>query len=372
MVTTASWYPELLSSVDYANGIVVFDVAPQKRIRSSYNYSNLSVIRKTYSNSKATKELLTKLQERVYIPRNAINKRISRVPNPQLIIEDTDGTTRSLLPSSYSIDYSTGLVTTNEVITGSLYMSYSYANIEYIEVKGYDVRHGILELDRNVHFNDNIYASYAYREDYYEYKGYFDKEYVDPVTNVRGKYIYVDLNPTRGHVCTYPIVKSGNVTYSETPTYKLLGKTMYLYILPNKITRGSQTIEEDVTIRHTFSLDELKLIQVAHPEMIVIGSIKIVNNYTVYDTTTLDTRKRGGGLKENITREKVEKTDELSLNLWDMTSFDGRSYHANGITIIKLPKGILAENGGKFTTDEVKEIVEKQLALGVMPIIKYY
>jgi hypothetical protein len=62
----------------------------------------------------------------------------------------------------------------------------------------------------------------------------------------------------------------------------------------------------------------------------------------------------------------------LSLNLWDIASFDGRSYHPNGITIIKLPKSILIENGGKFTNDEVINTINQQIALGVTPIIKYY
>jgi hypothetical protein len=332
-------------SIDYLNGIVTLDETTTKRIRSSYSYSNISIVRKTYSNSKASRELLTKLQDKVYIPKNMSSKRIVRSPNPQLIVVDTDGQTKTLLPGSYSIDYKTGLVTTSESITGNLYMTYTYSNIEKIELKDYDTRHGLLELDRTIHFNDNVYASYVYKEECYEYKGYFDKNYVDPITNTKGKYIYLDVNPTRGHVCTYPTVKSGNVVYSEVPTYNLLGKTVYLYIVPHVITKGNQTIQEDVTIRHTFSLDELKLMQIAHPELIVIGSVKVINNYTVYDTETLDIRKRGGGIKDSISKEKVEAKGEVYLNLWDMSSFDGRSYYPNGITVIKLPKTILVENG---------------------------
>jgi hypothetical protein len=142
--------------------------------------------------------------------------------------------------------------------------------------------------------------------------------------------------------------------------------------LPNKIINGSTVATENVTIRHTFSKDDLVLLQMAHPELIVVGSIKMINSYTPYDVITLDSRKRGGGLNESITREKIEKNDELSLNLWDISSFDGRSFHPNGITIVKLPRSVLIDNGGKFTTDEVTEIVESHLALGIMPIIKYY
>jgi hypothetical protein len=185
--------------------------------------------------------------------------------------------------------------------------------------------------------------------------------------------MYVDLNPTRGHECTYPVVNNGAVEYQDIPTYKLLGKTLYLYMLPYQIIRqtGESTIEE-TTIRHTWDKDELTLLQVAHPEMIVLGSIKLMNNYSVYDVITLDTRKRGGGLKEELTDDQIERFDELSMNMWDISPFDGRLYHPNGITVIKLPKEVLVENGGHFTNDEVKTIVDNHIALGVMPIIKYY
>ena len=351
-------------SIDYANGVIMFNTVPERSVRASYHYSNIKVIKKNYMNIIANMEELTQLQDRTYIIANATNRAILAYPNSQVTVKYTDGQTKILVPGSYTIDYNLGILSTKDIETGTVYMTYSYANIEYIEVKDYDTKHGIIELSRNVHFNDNIYVSYSYKEDYYEYKGYYDAQ--------NDRFMYIDLNPTRGHECTYPTVVEDEVIYNEVPTYKLLGKTLYLYLLPSKVTKGNTIITQDITIRHTFNKNDLMLLQMAHPELIVIGSIKMINNYTPYDIITLDTRKRGGGLNESISREKIERTDELSLNLWDITAFDGRSFHPNGITIIKLPKGILIDNGGRFTNDDVKEIVEKHLALGVMPIIKYY
>ena len=359
-------------AIDYANGLLIFDEAPPRRIRASYTYSNIKIIKKNYTNTSANMEELIKLQDRMYIIPNSINRRILRVPNPKLYIRHPDGETVMLTQKAYTIDYETGIITTSEVQTGALCMTYSYANIQALGIKDYDSKHGIIQLTSGIHFNDNIYVSYQYQEDYYEYKGYYDEDYIDPVTNVRGKFIHVDLNPTRGHECTYPVVEGDKVVYREVPTYKLLNKTIYLYMLPNTITRGNNITENQITIRHTFVPEELALMQLVHPEMIVLGSIKLINNYTPHNVITLDTRRRGGGLIESITNEQIEKRDELSLNLWDITPFDGRPYRPNGITIIKLPNTVLKEYGGKFTQDEVARIVEQHLALGVMTIIKYY
>jgi len=352
--------------VDYINGLIFFDTPPDVGdvITATYNYSNIKIVRKSYVSSSVGMEQLQMLQERMYMVGDAINKEILTAPSPRLYVKYTDGQTELLAPSLYSINYETGIVTTVNQLTGALYMSYSYQNTEYIELKNYNSTNGIIELMTGIHFNDSVYVSYYYEEEYYEYKGYYNKEL--------DKFMYIDMNPTRGHECTYSVVNGTTVTYKEIPTYQLLGKTLYIYMLPYKTIRTTKTTTLDTTLKHTFDKDELALLQIAHPELIILGSIKLINNYTVYDVITLDTRQRGGGLKESLSNEQIERHDEASLNLWDINPFDGHSYHPNGITIIKLPKKVLVEHGGRFTNEEVGKIVEQHLALGIMPIIKYY
>jgi hypothetical protein len=110
----------------------------------------------------------------------------------------------------------------------------------------------------------------------------------------------------------------------------------------------------------------------AHPEAIILGSMKISTEYSKADITMLDTRVRGGGLKKDVSESEINSTDEFSKHFWDISSFSGPTYYGNGITVIKIPKDVLEENGGLFTKRDVDDIVNQHLAYGVKAIIDYY
>jgi hypothetical protein len=263
-------------------------------------------------------------------------------------------------PNQYEIDYERGFLKLKyQTTAANILMSYSYSKAEKLTMKDYDKQRSIVELNETINFNDNIYVTYHYEDSFYEYRGYRDGD----------TFIYIDLNPTRGHICTMPVVKDNGFVYKNVPTSELVGKTVYIYMMPYRLIKdGVVTKENSTTIRHTFDKNELLLLQLAHPELIVIGHITISNDYTVYDIDNLDTRTRGGGLKDSISKETIAKVDELSLNFWDISPFDGQKFYANGISVIKLPRTVL----NTFTDEEVQRIVEDHIAFGVMPIIKYY
>ena len=370
--------------VDFKRGLITVDTnttlgqtVSTKALCASYSYSTISIQRKTYTNAIANMEELTRLDAFHYdvANENILGFDVSNLSEldkwagegytiPKLYIKENFN--KPVLiedPTSYEIDYKRGFVRLNFQPSGKVYMSYSYAKSEDLTIVDYDKNLGTIQLEETITFNDNIFVTYLYEDDYYEYKGYMDGD----------EFIGLDLNPTRGHVSKILTVDNGKILYKDVPTYKLIGETVYFYLMPSKIIKGGKIISENSqTIRHTFDKDSLNLLQLAHPELIVLGSIKLINDYTVYDVDILDTRSRGGGLKPNADDKEILKTDELSQNFWDIVNFDGIQYYGNGITIIRIPDYVLKQNGGSFSKEEVEDIVNKHLALGVLPIIKYY
>lgn len=422
--------------IDFNKGLITFNEIIGDRIFATYTYSNIEIYKKLYSNSESNFEELVKLDAYHYdIPGVTRHSRIlsnsgKRTPKiyAAYTYEELERN-KELLDTKYTIDYERGFVILAGPETRRLFIDYDYEQVEKLSIKDYDEFNGIIEINEPIHFNDNVYVTYYYSDGTYEYKGYRDGS----------RFIYLDMNPTRGHVCTVPTVSNGTIEYKEIPTYDLLDKTVYFYMLPTRVVREETAYEtslqrlsstefkttntnlisskvsvvrnkvevptteytvdaingkiifndpqtdlinasysyyknireNEVCLRHTFDREELMLLQLAHPEMIVLGSVKITNDYSKYDISMLDTRVRGGGLKEEVSIEKINATNELSRNFWDISDFDGPSYYGNGVLIIKLPNSVLIENGGLFTREEVEEIVNKHLAYGVLPIIKF-
>lgn len=457
--------------IDFNKGIVYLNDPLDIPVYATYYFSNVEIYKKLYSNVRGAFEELTKLDATYYdIPGISRHSRVLKVPTPIVYLADSyaeiedaikraeAGEQNALEPyitNAYTIDYEGGFLKLNTPTTKRVFIKYSYEQVEKLTIKDYNSETGLIILNEPISFNDNVYVTYYYRDDFYEYKGYRDGD----------NFVYLDLNPTRGHFCTIPTYKGGQLKYVDVPTYELLNKTVYIYMMPSKVLRKERVtdeklnkissteykaknanwiadekvvikqeirerirrkfyvgnnvevvdtvirytkeipeteytinsltgtitfntppegtlyatysyydtiLENNITIRHTFDETELRLLQLAHPEMIVLGAIKITNDYTKADLKVLDTRVRGGGLKEEITIEDIKRIDELSMYFWDISRFDGPSYYSNGIIVIKIPNTVLVQNGGKFTEEEIEEIVRKHLAFGIYPIIKYY
>lgn len=351
-------------AIDYDRGLVTL-TSPEEEIYASYSYSNIIIERKQYVNNYVNMERLVPLDSNYYdISHENIlgfedlgdgNYKLPKVH----FVDSINKTITVANPTEYDIDYIRGFLKLNHSTTSDVYMSYSYSKVDYLTIKDYDPNRGLIELNEYITFNDNIYATYYYEDEYLEYKGYRDGS----------RFIYLDLNPTPGHTCTTSSMENGELTLKEIPTYEMLDKTVYIYMLPSKVIKDSSVVyENDVTIRHTFDKEDLKTLQLTHPELIVLGNIKISNDYTRYDVQILDTRKRGGGLKETITESEIKNLDQLSLNFWDLSALEGRKYFSNGIIIVKVPNKVKET----LTESEIEEIIYKHLSLGVYPIIKYY
>jgi hypothetical protein len=218
-------------------------------------------------------------------------------------------------------------------------------------------------LETAVQFKDEIYANYTYEEQFVEYRGYYDYEV--------SQFIHLDLNPSDGHYCTMP--KSYDSRYSKfesVPTSKLMNKEVYIYLLPYKTSFEEEA--RKYTIRHCYSKSEWEKIEnVTLGRALLLGKVQLRENSQVKDVTVLDTRQRGGGLKESISNTVANKKDDLTRSYWDMSAWDGMAYYKNGVLVLELPQSILQTNGGQFSEKDIDDILKRYVAYGTYTIIEY-
>jgi hypothetical protein len=193
-----------------------------------------------------------------------------------------------------------------------------------------------------------------------EYRGFYDEE--------AKTFIHLDLNPSEGHTCTMRIVRNEQTIYEQVPTAKLMNKEIYLYLFPYQDSFGNRNQH---TLRHCYSLADWQQIQKTIPFALLLGVIQLREHTTVNEAVVLDTRSRGGGLKEKISEQEIKKKQPLSFNHWDMGTWDGKAYYKNGTVIIEIPKEVLRTEGGQFTEKQVNDIVAKYIAYGIYYIIEY-
>jgi hypothetical protein len=172
------------------------------------------------------------------------------------------------------------------------------------------------------------------------------------------------------------------------PSIELYNKPIYLYIKPKNITpqrTGLNEFYNEVTLFHTIG----EKVKKSHPaiaddinnkyydfEDVHLVSTVYINPHTDIEEMILtDTRTRGGGIREDIVKkvlrndqtEEIEKLIGKHNSYWDFRTWEGEPYPVNGVVVIELPKTIL----DIFTKKEVYKKIEKHIAYGVFPVIKY-
>ncbi|CDQ41791.1 hypothetical protein [Virgibacillus salexigens] len=215
---------------------------------------------------------------------------------------------------------------------------------------------------------------------------------IDPILGEKilaDYFFHLDLNPSPGH--THTINTNGFLEWipldheidsyekREATSNELLVKPMHIYIRPvliqdknGDVINGTQNSQ---VIRHTdqsFWFDDKDFKYDA--SMFRLGKVILQPNSKIKDSVILDTRTRGGGLDEALSRKIIEEVNKESLHHWDIGYFDGQAYQENGIIIIRLPKTLLKtkDNPSGFYEKEIHEAVNKHKAFGVLPIIEFY
>jgi FlaG/FlaF family flagellin (archaellin) len=234
-----------------------------------------------------------------------------------------------------------------------------------VGVKDWDRHKGYIYLDSEVEFNDDIRVTYIYEQKFLMYKGFASG----------GEFYHLDLNPMPGH--TYTDLS----TQAEVASSSLVSKAIYLYVLPAYVYYSDNRIPargvDGSAIRHMIvdesipDSDTVQAIGSIDSDALIIGKILVKPDASTSDILVLDTRQRGGGVMEDITRDLLKKYGDEATYLWDIGSWDGHPYPSNGVAILTLPSSLLIENGGKFTEDDIRQLLNKYIAFGIYVIIRY-
>ena len=345
--------------INFEEGYIRFDreVPNTAYVFAKYRQNNVRVFRRKLSNSRIDNERLERVDDNTM---RLSHEQIAVSPSPTFY---RDG--QAIHPAEYWVDYEAGLLNFYQSNNKNIYASYSYYIYEELEHTNINAIRGEIEVSNTLHFLDEIIVDYVYKEDYLEYKGYYDRD-----NNI---FVHIDLNPTAGHTFTAKKYDpSGKfLHYYEEASERLLNKTVYFYLLPQYSQYINRFYQETETVRHCLSEKEWKYVKSVNPEAILLGTIHVRENTDIDNITMLDARRLGGGLKETVSDESIQKRVGYTSAFWDIGDFDGLSYYRNGTTVIQLPNTILKSNGGDFSEDDINGIISRYLALGVYPVIEY-
>ncbi|MDD3412417.1 MAG: hypothetical protein PHY47_00290 [Lachnospiraceae bacterium] len=126
----------------------------------------------------------------------------------------------------------------------------------------------------------------------------------------------------------------------------------------------------DPTLNKTYSYTGWNDIAYAN-QYIKLGDVFVIQNLTISDIKSYDSRIHGGGLKDEKEDAGLQLQDEARW-YWDIGNFDGTPYPGMGAILVELPRYILKELGGPFERKQVREIVLRHMGAGSYPVIKYY
>ncbi|QHW35633.1 hypothetical protein GZH47_32565 (plasmid) [Paenibacillus rhizovicinus] len=201
------------------------------------------------------------------------------------------------------------------------------------------------------------------------------------------RFFHMDFNPTPGHSFTLgknsfhrwvPVnEKVEEYAIIEAPGSELLVRQINVYLKPTGIWLATETSTDLIA-------GTLKTASIYHTDedywfnpkdgmfdstMLRLGRVFVQANSDIYkDMVILDTRSRGGGLDEQLSREIIARVNKESLHHWDIGYFDGEAYQENGVMIIHLPRKLLET----FTESQIQASIAKHKAYGLLPIIEYH
>ena len=145
-------------------------------------------------------------------------------------------------------------------------------------------------------------------------------------------------------------------------------ETEYIYKEPRSTV--FHTIEDELKPSHPFIEEDINEGYYDFEDVLYIGKVNVNPMTNIDNVETKDIRQRGGGIKEDKI-EEIIKSQDIQPALYDYDNIEGTPFPKNNTVVIEIPKEILEDNGGYLTKEEVREKVNKYIALGNLPVILY-
>ena len=319
---------------------------------------DIKIYRRHHSVNNVTGEELQQEDEEGYVFKSK-NTNWVKSPPPKFYSSSSMTDEDIIDPENYKINHKEGKIEFRSV-RSDIFADYSYANDEELTIESLEPNSGYVRVREQISHLDNILADYYYVEEYLEYKGYYDEE--------EDIFWHLDLNPTLGHTITYPDIENGEIKTSNKDTYRLLGEKIYVYMIPSYDELYGE--ENNYTIRHTFKKEHWEYIRDSIPGALLLGVVQVREHNNIDDLVVMDTRRRGGGLKEHYSRRYISNTSRYNPDTyWDIGGFNNITYPSQGVVSVVLPKKALERR--KVSDEEIEKAVKSHLSLGVVPSIKF-
>lgn len=296
-----------------------------------------------------------------------------------IIIEDRDGTILYTL-------------TTNTLKAGTEYYREGQAtgitwNSE--KILSFDSRSGLVQLDVTLKDYYNMTATYYYTEQYYEFTLANLNPLINPevLENFYVIYLVPETAYSAGLETAIHYLKVGRDGLIKSCSQADISSDVigmpYGRPMPGA-SAGAGTDGVGV-LGHQFYVnsagDFLRQYSLEAPESfpgkeypnryLILAELSVIHQTSVNDVVILDDRVRGGGIKDEYTREAMLKNPEVA---WygDEGLGGGIPYPGKAAVIVRLPHCLLDEYGGPFTELEIQEIAKRHIAFGHYPIVEFY
>ena len=236
--------------------------------------------------------------------------------------------------------------------TGYITIDVNSSTIDQENILDWNSRGGTVKLGQILSHKDDILVNYTYEDNTYTYAGFVGSGGIYPLAEPL-PFVELNLNPSFNPgdgICASGLVAS-------------------VYLKPY-LNINSGAIANANCLYHTFSGG-------SNPNLgqtdFLLGTVSVGANSKLEDIEITDVRTRGGGLNDDGINnlDKIKLIQPESQFFWDIGYFDGQAVPAEGVLVVRLPKTILAENGGPFSIDEVRKRCYKHIALGEYAIIDF-
>ena len=161
-------------------------------------------------------------------------------------------------------------------------------------------------------------------------------------------------------------VRSLNLNAHHGLNTDLLDKPIYIYMLPHylKTTEG-EILPDSIRDRVLFSALDDSLFNPNDvnydPTAVQLGIVYVSTALDPSETALVDTRRRGGGLTDDVTLEEAVNIIDESSSYWDLNHSSGFSYPKNSYVVIRLPESLKDQ----WTESEIYDIIQRNITAGV-------
>jgi len=246
------------------------------------------------------------------------------------------------------------------------------------KILSWDKNSGIVQVDVVLRDYYGIFATYYYTEEFYEYTS----ANLNPLTNrdVLDHTYVIYAVPVSAYNQT-----EGQLEGQTASIYHLkVGRDGYIVECSQDATYGAPDISAAVvgtmygrpdipvgSFLNEYTLEAPPGEAGQSRRYLVLGEVAVAQTSSHKDVVLIDARQRGGGLKDDY-REAAKLLNPEVIWYGDGAYADGIPYPAKSVVIVKLPYTLLSKYGGRFEENEVRAIVEKHMAFGSYPVIRYY